>query len=160
MTKTQLGDAIKQLNDATANTLSVVEKLDPNDINTMLKAFRQLGDHIDHLNTLHKLLNHSYDTLSSETIPNALESMGLDSVKTGGYTFTPSVRLFASIPEAKKEAGFAWLEEHGLSALIKPSVNSQSLSSAVKSYIESTAEEPPAEALSICMKKYTQVRKA
>lgn len=67
---------------------------------------------------------------------------GIDGLKHGGFSFTPSVRPFASLAADTKEEGFEWLRENGYGDLVKESVNANSLSSLYK---ELGADEAPEE---------------
>ena len=158
--KSSVRECYAALTIAVEEAIANVEGIDPNSINTLLKAFREIATFKEDLESLLKVVNHMHTKLASETIPDSFETNEIDSVKVGGYNFILGTRMYASIPEAKKEEGFAWLREHGLDALIKPNVNPQSLTSAVKSYVEEHGEMPPDTAITTHMKRNISVRKA
>ena len=114
---------------------------------------------MDVLDSIHKVAEQAYRHLSEERLPNVFDGLGFDSVKTGGHNFILSSTLYASIPAAKQDEGFKWLKNNGLDALIKPTVNPKALSSAITSYIEENAIEPPDTAMSIHKKRRVGIRK-
>ena len=152
--------AIKGVGEAIDVAMRYFASIEPDDVPKLLRAFKALKEHKEELDSWIEVLNKFYNQLSYETIPAAFERVGVDSIKLSGRNFVVGVRFNASIPQDKQNEGFKWLEEHGLGALIRPTVNSKSLSSALSSYIEANAEEPPKEAFSIYKQKYTSVRKA
>jgi hypothetical protein len=156
----RFSEAIKAVGEAVNNAMIYFAALDPDDVPGLLRAFKALKEHKEALDGWTECLAKFYNQLSYETIPAAFERVGVDSVKLSGRNFVVGVRFNASIPQDKQSEGFKWLEEHGLGALIRPSVNPKSLSSALSGYIEEHAEEPPPEAFSIHKQKYTSVRKA
>ena len=152
-------EALKHLKAAVSNAHNVVLGVDQNDLNTLLKAFKLIANHkkeiddiADNIGTLHK-------KLQTETVPQALEALGFDSVKLGGYNYILSARLFANIPVDRKDEGFEWLHSVGLENLIVPTVNPKSLSSAIKAFEEDKGESPP-DCITVHRQKYVQVRKA
>lgn len=61
--------------------------------------------------------------LREETIPSAMQELGLDSFKlTTGETFTVKQEVYASIPSDYKEEAMRWLERNGFGGLIKVDV--------------------------------------
>ena len=62
--------------------------------------------------------------------------------KDTGHRMTRTARIFASIVSSKTEAAYQWLRENNLGALIKPTVNSSSLSAAAKEALENGTEFP------------------
>ncbi|MCM3746565.1 hypothetical protein M3223_04270 [Paenibacillus pasadenensis] len=71
---------------------------------------------------------------------------GIDGIKHGGFSFSPSVRPFASLSAETKEEAFDWLRENGYGDLIKEAVNANSLTSLYK---ELGADEAPEEFLAL-----------
>lgn len=62
--------------------------------------------------------------------------------KDTGHRMTRTARIFASIVASKTEAAYQWLRDNNLGALIKPTVNSSSLSAAAKEALENGTEFP------------------
>lgn len=156
-----LRDTIAALELAAANAGVVVAGIDPTNLNQMLTAFgmlhdakRQLGNALEYITGLHR-------RLSEEVIPEALQNAGIDSLTVAGKRFAVSTRVNASIPLAKKEAGFKWLRDvANCGDLINESVNAKQLSSFIEAYFEEHAVLPPEEAITVHMQQYTTVRKA
>lgn len=64
--------------------------------------------------------------LREETIPSAMQEMGLESVKLEtGQTIKVAQEVYASIPVEKKDSAFNWLQEHGFGGLIKVEVSAK-----------------------------------
>lgn len=156
---TKLKDAVKALTDAIDGTMKHFGSIGEDDVPMLLKSFKALKEHKEELDDLTNALSSFYNKLSYETIPGTFERLGYDSIKLAGRNFIVGVRFNASIPQDKREEGFKWLKEHGLSSLIQPTVNPKSLSSAISQYFEDHAEEPPKEAITVHRQRYTSVRK-
>ena len=152
--------ALKYLGEAVANAMCAIVEIDPNDLNTLIKAFKLLDEQITELEAHLKDLKVVFNKLDKETIPNKFIELEIDSIKLKGYNFILSHKLYASIPDAKHDEGFKWLREHGYEAAIKQTVHSGTLSSIVSRYIEEKAEEPPVDAMSIHRQQNISIRKA
>lgn len=157
--ETALRLAIKELGAAIEGVVEHFNTLDPDDVPALLRSFKALKEQKDELDDWEKIISSLFSKLSQETIPAAFEKVGYDSIKLSGRNFVVGVRMFASIPQDKKEEGFKWLNEHGLGALIQPTVNPKSLSSALQSHFDEHATLPPTEAVTLYQQKYTSVRK-
>lgn len=155
-----LHSAINDLQKAVERTVAYFEQLDVTNVPVLLEAFRTIHENAELLDALNTIISGIKRKTSYETIPSVFESMGIDSIKSKGRNFIVGTRLNASIPLDKRELGFKWLRENGYESLIAPTVNPKSLSSAVAQYIESTAKEPPEEAMTVYKQTYTQIRKA
>lgn len=159
--KTKLSDAIKHVTDALSEVQLYLEKMDYNDLPTLLKAFRQIHDARGLMKDQCEIINGMYERLSYEKVPDMLEANGFESVKSGGKNFIISVQVNASIPRDQQEAGFAWLRDVAKTPeLITPTVNPKSLSSFVKGYFEANAIWPPENAIKVHKKRYMSIRKA
>ena len=61
--------------------------------------------------------------LREETIPSAMQEMGLEELKLDtGQKLSVKQDVYASIPSAQKDAAFQWLEDNGFGGLIKVEV--------------------------------------
>jgi hypothetical protein len=157
--KVTLRDAIKVLDDALLGVVLYFEKLDPSNIPELVVAYRQLQEN-------EKKLEESFDVLkglriktSYKTIPESFESAGFDTVTVKGYTYNVAVRTDASIIKENTDNAHGWLKDNGYSAIIIPNVNSKTLSSAMKGYIEEKGLNPPDDKIKIHRQPYTSVRK-
>lgn len=155
-----LHSAINDLQKAVERTVVYFDTLDVTNVPMLLEAFKAIHENAELLDTLNTIIAGIKRKVSYETIPSVFESMGIDSIKSKGRNFIVGTRLNASIPLDKRELGFKWLRENGYESLIAPTVNPKSLSSAVAQYIETTATEPPDEAMTVHKQRYTQIRKA
>lgn len=155
-----LKQALVALQASIKEVLDARDKLDKSNIPDLLEFYRNIYECEDTLGELHKILKEVKDNFSKSVIPDTFESMGLDSIKSKGKTFFIGTRFNCSIPHDKREAGFPWLRENNLGALITDTVNARSLSSAIKELIETTGVEPPEDCITIHREKYTTMRKA
>jgi len=138
-----------------------INTLDVNDIPKLLAAYKQLNEIKDVVDEVYKTTHEQHQKLSYEIIPDAFETFKFDSVKAHGRNFVMSVRINASIPEDMRTAGYKWItEELRVPELIKPTVNSKQLSSAVKGYFEANAMWPPEDAIKVHKQRYIAIRKA
>lgn len=155
-----LKEAINQLQKAVEKTAVFFESLDPTNVPLLLDSYRAIHEQADLLDNLNKITQEIKRRLSYETIPAQFESMGIDSIKSKGRLYSIGVRLNASIPLDKRDAGYQWLRDNGLDSLITPTVNSKSLSSAVTKYIEANGLEPSEECMTVHKQTYTAIRKS
>jgi hypothetical protein len=64
-----------------------------------------------------------------------MENSGLQSVKHSGTTLYLNNNFYAGVKKGEQDLAFAWLKCQDLGYIIKPTVNSRSLSSAIKEEI-------------------------
>lgn len=157
--KASLKDAITTLAEAVPSVLQRYEQVKDN-LPELLTFYRQLRLANSEIDKLVKLLNQVEQDMSYRYIPEQMENMKVDSLKTGGYTFSLNVRTNASIPLPFREKGMQWLRDNGYSALISENVNSKTLSSAIAGYIEEKGLIPPEDAIALHQQKHISVRKA
>ena len=160
--QSNLNQALKTLDKAVEETAFFFSNLDPSDLPTLLKSYKNLDENVELLETLTKILNGIHQNLSYEVIPTAFENQGgIDSVKIAGRNFIVAIRTNASIPKDMQARGFEWLRsEAKIPELITETVNSKSLSSFVKGYFEANGKFPPEDCVKIHIQKYIQMRKA
>lgn len=91
-----------------------------------------------------KLVKQALDKARTESFPARLDAEDCKTTtsKDTGHRMTRTARLFASIVSAKTEAAYQWLRDNNLGSLIKPTVNSSSLSAAAKEALENGVEFP------------------
>ena len=93
-------------------------------------AVRQTRAHKESLEMEIKAVNADLEVIENELL-SVMGNHGLASFKNeDGTLFTASSRLFASV--ADPEAALPWLRSHGLGSLIRETVHSGTLSSALK----------------------------
>ena len=79
---------------------------------------------------------------TEEKLYALLEDQGITSFSTGGFTYFARVDTYASVDPEIRDVAFAWIKRNGYDYLIKEAVNAQSLTTAVKEYIEENLETP------------------
>lgn len=155
--------ALSDLQKAIENTVNYFGGIDENDLPGLLRAFRQLHEAKQLLDGMQKLLGGLHDQVSYDKIPALFEEHGIDSMSLGGRLFSLNARQYVSVETAdkeKQEKAFEWLRSNGYSALVKETVNTQALSSAMNERFEETGKLPAAdEGFKIYAKRYTSVRK-
>ena len=80
--------------------------------------------------------------IMEEKLYALLEDEGIESFSTNGFTYFTRIDTYASVDKAQEGVAFAWIKEAGYEYLIKATVNAQSLTVAVKEYIEENEEIP------------------
>lgn len=154
-----LKQALAALQIAIRGMIAERDALDKSNINEILEFYKKIYDTDNVLSELYDVLHGVKENYSHEVIPNLFESMEIDSIKRKSGNFIVGSKLNASIPFDQREQAHKWLIDNGLGALITPSVNARSLSSAIKEHIEATAIEPPSDCIKIHRQKYTSIRK-
>lgn len=157
--KVTLREAIKILDDALLGVVLYFNDIDKNNIPELASSYKLLKDNVTKLEDSCKIAKGLQTKLSYVTLPESIENSGFDSVTVKGYLYTVGVRLNASIPEDMRPKGHEWLEGNGYGAIILPTVNAKTLSSAMKSYIEEKGLNPPDDAVKIHRQKYISVTK-
>lgn len=104
-------------------------------------------DQYEELDDCRKEIYALLETLSKGILPemmaeNKTKTITLDNVRK---RFTVSHRLTCSMLEGMKEAGIAWLQGNGGSAIPQLTVNSQTLSSFAKARIEKEGLDMPSD---------------
>lgn len=152
-------EAIAALAEAVPNVMSRYEQVKDN-LPELLTFYRQLRGVNSQIDQLTKVLSQIEQELSYKLIPEQMETLKVDSLKTGGYTYSLNVRTNANIPTINRENGMKWLRDNGFSALITENVNAKTLSSAINNYIQEHGLVPPEDAITIFQQKYISVRKS
>lgn len=94
----------------------------------------------------------------TEVVPSIFEQAGVPNVPLEeGFRVGISSRFLASIKPDHKAAAYDWLRGHGLGDLITYTVNSQTLSSALRKELEEKNIEAPEELFSVAMMPTTSV---
>jgi hypothetical protein len=111
----------------------------------------------DQLKDLTANFHKAKEVLSRHVIPEAMRNLKVPQLAIDDSKFIPSSRFSASFSDNEK--GMEWLRENGLGSLIKETVHPQTLSAAVREYIEEQAQTPPPDAIKTSTMEYTQIRK-
>lgn len=114
---------------------------DTSNIIALAKRMRQLQAEKEELEERLKFINLQYDEVRLRQIPDAMADA---EVKTLTIEGVGRVQLandcYATIVD--KEAGYAWLEEHGFDGLIRPYVQPSTFKAAVKEALKNGQEFP------------------
>lgn len=104
-------EAFGNVNTDTSKTLSdLVRKL--------RSVEQQIDDTEDHL----KSLKQEKHKLSTESIPQLMDEMGIERLDVDGVTVTRKLIIHAAIPAERRDEAFDWLRQHGLDDIIKNDV--------------------------------------
>jgi len=147
-TDIQTKHAVSDLAKSISKIIVETETIAIGDVNKLLKAFLYIKELRKELEANFDVLNTYYSKLNTETVPQAIEAIGFESVTMGNKVFTVGAQLH----------GLSWLREHDLGSIIKEGVNPKTLSSAISLYIEEKGLTPPEETMSVYMQKVTSVR--
>lgn len=101
-----------------------------------------------------KVIGGLFQKMSYETIPEAFERDKIKTLTTeSGYRLTVSVRFSVSMLD--KEAGIGWLRKNGMEAIVQETVNSQTLSAAIREKVEKYNLDPPDDIFKVSTAPYT-----
>lgn len=118
-----------------------------------------ISEQYEALDETRKKIGAQLDFMSREVIPEIMSERGVRNITLDDVQrqFSKSVRVSASM--ADKGAALDWLSDNGFGDLIQQSVNSSSLSSFAKQYIEETQKDLP-DCFKISTMTVTQMRKS
>ena len=106
----------------------------------------ELRDQIDALRSETTDLQKEYDQLRKVTIPELMESMGIENVKIEGVgRLSLRQEAYCSVRANMKDALLRWLDDHGHNELVSETVNSSTLKAWVKAQLAEGLEIPPDE---------------
>lgn len=125
---------------------------------TLARAFVVLHKLNENMSLLEKTFTQMFEHYKTVAVPEVLDLAGVSNVPlTEGFRIGTSSRLWASIRADCQSKAFVWLRSAELGDLIKPTVNPQTLSSAIGKHIEEKHEEPPPELINLLWKSNTSV---
>jgi hypothetical protein len=118
-----------------------------------------ISEQYEALDEIRKKIGAQLDFMSREVIPEIMSERGVRNITLDDVQrqFSKSVRVSASM--ANKEAAMKWLVDNEYGDLIQQSVNSSSLSSFAKQYIEEMQKDLP-DCFKISTMTVTQMRKS
>ena len=125
-----------------------------------LIKYQRLNEEYDALDSERKKIGAMIEEMSRQIIPEMMSEEGIKTItiEEVGRRFTVANRISASMPD--KEGGMAWLRENGHEDLIQETVNSSSLSSFAKSYMEDAGMDLPEGLFKISTLRYVSSTKA
>lgn len=141
------------------------------DISTLFEgsADKALTDRIKDLIDMNELIKQKADELDAyqtafdkeeEALFAKLESENIQGIKVNGKNVFRSTRIWASVPQDKFDAGLEWLNENGFEYIPKTTINTQTLSAAMKEYIEKEGQAAVPDCIKITPKNHLSIRKA
>lgn len=107
------------------------------------RIYYYVTEKYDELDETRKKIGAQLEHMSREVIPGVMEERGVRNITLDDVQrqFSKSLRVTASM--ADKEAGIKWLKENGFGDLIQATVNSSTLSSFAKQYVEDYQKDLP-----------------
>lgn len=93
------------------------------DMVALARAMQEADAEVEALTEQLKAASERARQLREETIPSAMQELELTELKLStGQRLTIKQDVYASIPSAKRDAAYAWLDKHGFGGLIKVEV--------------------------------------
>ena len=105
-----------------ANALQSVEGETTKELSGHVRQLRSLEQQISDAEDHIKALKQQKHSLSTEIIPNMMDSMGVERVDVDGVSVVRKSVVHASIPAARKDEAFEWLRKNNLDDIIKNDV--------------------------------------
>lgn len=158
---------MSHLEEATAHLKAFGEKFDEwiveakkrGEVPEILKMWHATKTHYEVADEMRKKVYASIEHMSRTVIPEVMDEKGMKTTTLNtGYRFTVATKLSASLVDKNK--GHEWLMANGHGAIIQPTVNSSTLASFAKSYIDDTGKDLPPEIFKISNMRYTSATKA
>lgn len=95
-----------------------------NELSALAGALVEAERDVESAEALLKSRKETARRLREESLPAAMQELGLSKVRLeSGETIEVKQDVYASIPAEKKEAAYAWLEQHDFGGLIKTAVS-------------------------------------
>lgn len=154
-----IASILKELAQGLADLNTAVSDIPRSDLPSLCKAYKVVYELHDALERNMKLITALKEEMSYDILPTAFERQEMDSAKMHGRNFIVAARLYASIPADRREMAHQWLIARGYGDAIVPTINSQTLSTIIKTHIEEKAEEPPEKDIKVHKKKYIRMVK-
>lgn len=103
----------------------------------MAEQMKEIKGMLDEAARIKTALQTKFDALRIDIVPEAMESMGIESTNiTGVGRLSVTADMRVSIPSGGNEEALKWLRDSGFGDLIKPGVNSSTLKAFVKEQIK------------------------
>jgi hypothetical protein len=126
--------------------------------NSLARSFVTLHQLNENMQLLVKQFNKLMEHYKTVAVPDVLDMAGVTNVPLAeGFRVGTSSRLWASFQVENQDEGFEWLRRNGMGDLIKLTVNTQTLSSAISQHLDEYSEEPPPELIKVTVTQNTSV---
>ena len=112
---------------------------------TMVRLAREYGEEKRSIKLAENLIKMRKESLAKQEaiLYDMLNTTGISSFSIEGYTYFARIDMYASVDAANTGQAFAYLENQDLDYLIKRTVNSRSLTSALKAIAEEDPDNMP-----------------
>jgi hypothetical protein len=112
--------------EATEEKANVASKAQLKELGALAMQLVATDEEIEQIEAQLKGLKDIGRKLREESIPELMREVGMKSFKMeDGTSIDTKEEVFASIPEAHREAAFKWLEEHDLGSVVRTEVKAQ-----------------------------------
>lgn len=152
----QMLQNIEQLSATIDDLTAQADQRKNTDAITMARVFVVLHRLNDKMEALHRgsdtlgKWGKLFDHYKKVVIPETLEAAGVPHVALAeGFRVGISAQKFVSIPKDQRDHAYQWLRENGLGDLITSTVNSSTLSAAIRKLEEDENQTPPEELFSV-----------
>lgn len=156
----EIKTAVKALSKAANALLDQAEKhKQSTNVPEICAFYKTVYESIEPIEKLLEVFKNIKTEYSKQVMPALFQSLNVDSINTSGRQFILNPEFHASMPQNKQEKGMAWLREKGYDMLIKEGVNAQTLTGAMKEYIQEKGELPPEDVMTLHIGHYISMRK-
>lgn len=156
----ELKHALKLLQECLTDLVVEGEKLKITDnIPEICKYYRQVYEVVDVIDAQLKIAQEIKTEFSKKVMPPLFEAKEVSSISSAGRQFILNPEIRVSIPQDKLARGVAWLRENGYGMIVKEGVNAQTLTAAIREYIQDKGQMPPEDAMTVHMGHYISMRK-
>lgn len=119
-----------------------LEKED-NDYKDKIRLQYAIRSWFDKIVAIEKALGAMHEAAQKKYVPEAMENEGIEKISIAGIgTVYLQSDMYVSMVAERKEEAYKWLEDMGNGDLIKPTVNSSSLSALIKGMVKDGVEVP------------------
>lgn len=119
------------------------ESLQNLNINDLAKLQIELKSVLTDVDQLKKTIGSQHDYIRKFTIPEKMNELGIKGVDINGVGKVMLTNTcYANITEENREDAYQWLEDNGHGALIKPTINNNSLRALIRQKLEGGEEIP------------------
>lgn len=126
-------------NESCSTVFTVSAELDPPQPNKTMFMWADkmidIRNSIDDLENELKYMKNQLDNAEQALFDSMLNNQ-IDQFKRNGYSFSPTIKVRASIKAENKDEAIEWLKESDYADIVKDTVNAQTLTSLIKEWEE------------------------
>lgn len=155
----KIRDASVALGEVSIALSADADKMKEMPVEDALRFFFALDAAYTQLDTVRKQFYQTHAHLKNTALPDMMESKGVKTISLDdvGKRFTTNNRLSASMVD--KDEAIKWLKENNKADLVQETVNSGTLSSFAKTYMEDEGMELPSDMFKISTSRYISMTK-